>query len=486
MTQTTGITLFVVGILVSIMIHEWGHLWTARLFGMRADRYFLGFGPTLWSTRPGETEYGVKLLPLGGFVRILGMSPDDERLPPVADAWLEPDAVTRRRRAEAKSSGRPVTEVAALPESAYRELATLLAQRGTPAATTRAIVDAVRSSEPDTTAQARTALDRAIDEHAPAPAEPSTGSLHHRLDSGDRGRFFGDKPPWQRAVVLASGSALHFAIAIGLLFGGLLMLAQPTGDATSQVDFVEAGSPAAAAGLQAGDRILSINDTASEDFFVLRDVIRDNAGDEVTVDVRRDGEVVTLTATPERRTDANTGEDVGVLGFAPTPETERMGPGQALYETFLGESSIPRMTAASAGAIVDVFGPDGIGAMFGQIAGEQQRSTQGGISMVGGATVTGQGVTTYGVMFLISILVSVNVFIGVFNMLPLPPLDGGHLAVLAVEKVVNLARRAVGRPADFKVRHETVASIAIPVLVVIATVGLGLVWLDITNPIELP
>ncbi|HSK23559.1 MAG TPA: site-2 protease family protein, partial [Egicoccus sp.] len=95
MTGATAIVVFVVAVIESIMIHELGHFLTARWFGMRADRYFLGFGPTLWSTRRGETEYGVKAFPLGGFVTIKGMSPLDERLRPVGEQVFDAYAVDR-------------------------------------------------------------------------------------------------------------------------------------------------------------------------------------------------------------------------------------------------------------------------------------------------------------------------------------------------------------------------------------------------------
>src|SRR5665811_1807151 len=100
MSGTVAIVLFVVGLVAAIMLHEWGHFVTARRFGMRADRFFLGFGPTLWSTRVGETEYGVKAIPAGGFVRIKGMSPTDERLAPVPDVVFGPEALAEARRSE--------------------------------------------------------------------------------------------------------------------------------------------------------------------------------------------------------------------------------------------------------------------------------------------------------------------------------------------------------------------------------------------------
>ena len=486
MSQTTGILLFVVGILVSIMIHEWGHFASARKFGMRADRYFLGFGPTVWSTQRGETEYGVKALPLGGFVRIVGMSPGDERRPPVADEWLDREQLAAERRSHADDSGSDVLTVPAIAAPSWQRLAEILAARGTPATTADAIIADTQAAAPATPDEAAVALDAAIETHVPAPVEPDTASLHHRLMRGDQGRFFGDKPAWQRAIVLAAGSALHFTIAIVLMLVGLLLIAQPTGEVTNEVDMVQAGSPAAEVGLEPGDVILSVDGVSSEDFFVLRDVIREQPGEPVELEVQRGDEVMVMTATAGSAEDPETGETIGVVGFVPLEATARIPVGQALEATFIGPSSVPALTWASMGAIVDVFGPDGIGALFGQIAGTEERGVEGGISMVGGAAVTGQGVATYGIMFLLSMLVSINIFIGVFNLLPLPPLDGGHLAVLGVEKVVNGWRRLRGRTPDFTVSHQAVAAVAMPVLLLIGTVGLGLVWLDITNPLQLP
>ena len=78
-----------------------------------------------------------------------------------------------------------------------------------------------------------------------------------------------------------------------------------------------------------------------------------------------------------------------------------------------------------------------------------------------------------------------NVFVGVFNLLPLPPLDGGHVAVLGVEKAVNVVRRRRGQPADFTIDPRTIAAIAVPVIAFVGTISVALLWLDVTNPISL-
>lgn len=493
MTATFGIVTFVVAIIVSIMIHEWGHFSTARRFGMRADKFFLGFGPTLWSTRRGETEYGVKALPLGGFVRVRGMGRSEERRPSVARAWADGDRLAADRRATAEAEGRDLLAISLASPAALARLDLLLDERGTPTDTRAAIVDRVRAAAPATPVAAVGAVDRAVDDLVPAVGDdvPATGrerlsSLHHRLRHGDRGRFFHDRPAWQRAIVLVAGSFWHFVIAIVLFFAGLALLPQATGTATNEVGEVQAGSAAEEAGMQVGDRVVAIDGTTSDDFLVLRDTIRTSLGDPVTITVRRDGETVDLVGTPTAGTDPENGEAIGQLGFIPMERRERLSVGDAAYETFVGRQSVPAQVGLSLSAIGDVFGPEGIGQLFGQISGAEERSVEGGISMVGGAAITGEGVASVGIMFLILMVVSVNVFIGVLNLLPLPPLDGGHLAVLGIEVATNRVRGLFGRSTDFTVDPRTVAAVALPVLLVLGTVGLGLIWLDIVNPIQLP
>jgi regulator of sigma E protease len=119
-TGGAAVTVFVVSLLAAIMLHELGHFATARRFGMRADRFFLGFGPTLWSIRRGETEYGVKAIPAGGFVSIRGMTPLDERRPPLADALLDPDALAADRRGQAQRDSVDVLVVPAIPETTWQ------------------------------------------------------------------------------------------------------------------------------------------------------------------------------------------------------------------------------------------------------------------------------------------------------------------------------------------------------------------------------
>jgi len=467
MSGTVAIVLFVVGLVGSIMVHEWGHFATARRFGMRADRFFLGFGPTLWSTQRGETEYGVKALPLGGFVRIRGMGPDDERRPPVPSA---------------------VAGAVARGEAGPAALQRLLLERGAPPETARRLADRLERNAPED--PGRDAVHQLVTELIASEVSDTgrVGDLHHRLLRGDEGRFFGDRPAWQRAVVLASGSALHFAQAAALLFIGFLLFGStavlPVVDAFAEGEQGTA-SAAQAAGLEVGDRILAVDGVASDDFAEIRDLIRARPDQPTTITYSRDGETAEVVATPSSVEDPETGEQVGVLGFLPSTRSEPLPADEALYEAFVGPGSFTGMTVGTFTSLGQVFGPEGIASLFTQLTEGGDRDPEGGISIVGAAGAAGSGTAAFGPLFLFVLLANVNVFVGIFNALPLPPLDGGHLAVLGVEQGVNAVRARRGRPRDFSVDPRTVASIAIPVIVLVAAVSLGLLVLDITNPIQL-
>ena len=483
MTGQLAAVVFVVGLVGSIMVHEWGHFFTARRFGMRVDQFFLGFGPTLWSFRRGETEYGVKLLPLGGFVRIKGMTPGDERRADV------PTALARR----VGSGADPVVA-----------LADLLDERGAPPALARRVVGRFErtlaaSEEPDESEgrlavasdldPARLALQLLASE---APPTGRVGDLHHRLLKGDEGRFFHDRPAWQRAIVLGSGSTLHFLQAILLVFLGWLLVgptvAVPVIDSFADAETTDGRvieSAAETAGLEPGDRIVAVNGQQVDAFEEVRDVIRDNPGVPIDLVVERPGtdEPLRFAVVPTAYTEPGSGEEIGLLGFFPATETTPLDADEALYATFVGEGSFTEMLTGTFAALGNVFGPEGIADLFAQVTGQEERGVDGGISLVGATQAASEGTTEFGPLFFFFLLASVNVFVGIFNALPLPPLDGGHLAVLGVEEAVNFQRRRNDEPDDFKVDPRTVASIAVPVIVLVLVVSVGLLWLDITQPI---
>lgn len=352
--------LFVFLIFVAIGLHEFGHFITAKKFGMKVDRFFIGFGRPIWSVRRGETEYGLAWIPAGGYVRIAGMNPFED-----------------------------------VPEE-------------------------------------------------------------------DRGRIFKAKKAWQRAIVLAAGSTMHFLIAFVMLAALLMTAGVPDGDATRNVFEVEPGTPAAQAGFEPGDTILSVDGTRVETWDEARDIIRSNPGETIPFVVRRDGQEKTLNAT--LASSNSRGEEVGFLGVAPDLETVKRGPGEAVWQS---AKFIPFASWESLKALGRIVTPSSFAQMFDVLRGNAERDPEGPASLVGVTRAAGQS----DMATLLFLFVGFNIFIGVANLLPLPPLDGGHLAVLAYEKI---------RKRDVDMRK------LIPVSATVIAVFVGLFVLSLAMDIVAP
>lgn len=552
--QALGVVLFIVGLGAAIAIHEWGHLITAKRYGMRADRYFVGFGPTIWSNQRGETEYGVKWLLFGGYVRIKGMSPTDERLAPVAEAVLDPDTVAEHRREHAEREGRDLSTVPALPDGTWRHLDDELGRRGVPEDVRRRLVERTRA-DVGADATSREAAERftvLAEQHLEDTGR--VGDIRHRVLRGDEDRFFHDRPARERAVVLSAGSISHFLQALVLLFVAFWAFGvQPS----TEIEEVYPGAPAEEAGLAAGDRIVAVDGAPVRSFDAARGLLAGLPGEQVTLTVGRggetrevelttsvvvddvdpasaaaeagvaprdrivaiDGEPLTSAAEVERAAaegrdvtltverfaaegdevvvetaEVAVGADVlaeiegrliGQAGFVPA--VEGMGPITALRESLVGDGGFVAMFVGTFEAFGALVGPEGLGAIPEQLAGgERDPSGASLASPIGLAQVAGEGTAAAGLFFLLGLLAAINVFIGIFNLLPLPPLDGGHLAVLAVERSVNAVRGWRGQPTDYRVDPRTISAIALPVIFLLGLLFLAVIVLDITNPLRLP
>jgi membrane-associated protease RseP (regulator of RpoE activity) len=388
-----GIVAFAAALLLSVCLHEAGHFVTARHYGMKASRFFVGFGPTVFSRQRGETEYGIKLIPAGGFVKIEGMTPLEE------------------------------------------------------------------------------------------------------IDPGDEPRAFHNKPAKARLVVMSAGSIVHFIIAIVLIYGVLLALGTPTESqnkigATSCVSTsgtCTGPGPAALAGVRDGDRVVSFDGTPITSWKQFTQLVRDHDAGQATLVVDRDGQRLTLTPDLVRvlrdRATGQTGNDpVGALGVKQGLDVKHYGPLAAVTSTgsfmWTGATGMYDTLTHRLSSLGDLF--------------SNHRDQNGFVSVVGAARIGGDVVASSGTTwtdrirsFLI-LVAGINLAVGIFNLLPLLPLDGGHIAVLGFEQARHGVRRLGGyrgpvRRVDFaKLLPATYATV-----VVLLGFSLLVLSADIVNPIRL-
>ncbi|WP_026929238.1 site-2 protease family protein [Glycomyces tenuis] len=416
MAYTTGIILFALAILISVSLHEFGHMLTAKAFGMKVTRYFVGFGPTLWSFRKGETEYGVKGIPLGGFVKIVGMTPLEEEEEEVTEA--------------------------------------------------------------------------------------------------DKKRVFWRKPLWQRTVVLAAGSVTHFILGFVVLWilVSFVGIANPEraeayeqSQQTSTVDVAECippddatidftctdahePSPAYEAGMRDGDRIAAVEGTAVTDWDSLLEAVGGLTPEEpVEVTVERDGAEQVLQVTPyaaEVQLEDGTTETVARFGVSvyldpSIPATVTAGPVDGIGETASFTGDMFRETFV---ALADL--PSKIPPLWDSIWGAE-RADDTPVSVVGASRLGGEMVQYDQWAMFFMLLVVLNYFIGVFNLLPLLPMDGGHIAIAWYEKVRSWVAAKRGRPDPGRVDYLKLMPLTYAVIIVLGGFMLLTITADIVNPITI-
>ena len=390
-----GVLAFVVALLLSVMIHEAGHYLTAKKFGMKVTEFFLGFGQKLWSTQRGETEFGIKAIPAGGYCRIVGMSPREE------------------------------------------------------------------------------------------------------LSEADKDRAFVKAGVGQRLIVLGAGSFLHFVIGFVLLL--TLFVSVGVTSVTSTVEKVSecipqnasevcsaksTPSPAKNVGILAGDKIIRVDGESYKNWSDVVAVIRASAGKELNITVERNGAPIDIAVTPASR-DLD-GKVIGVLGVVNKVGTITYGPVDSVARAgqFTGE-----ILQNSATSLISL--PTKIPSLISQTFGGEKRDPEGLVGVVGVARVSGETANTKAltvrekIATFILIIASLNLFVGMFNLLPLLPLDGGHMAVAIVDGVRNFIarKRGRGKPAPFDV--ELLAPITMVVFVLRAALSILLLTADIFNPIRM-
>ena len=447
-----GVLIIVVGLVVSIGLHEVGHLVPAKLFGVRVTQYMIGFGRTIWSRKKGETEYGVKMIPLGGYISMIGMFP--------------PTAPGEEAR---ESSTGFVQQLAAAPRPARR---------------------------------ARY-FDTLVQDAREASAET--------IGAGDEDRTFYRLPVWKRVVVMLGGPFMNLVLSV-VLFAVLLMgigIAQSTTTigavsqcalpSTADRTTCESGdplAPGAAAGIEAGDRLVSIDGTAISSWEESTDIIRDSAGETLSVVVERDGEEVTLSLVPlltERYVyDANGQEveengepvvqEVGFVGISPTSELVRQ-PATAV---------LPAVGNAI-GSVVDVILhlPQRLVDTAVAAFGPGERDPNGPMSVVGVGRIAGEVAALDEIPVaskasaMIGILASLNAMLFVFNLVPLLPLDGGHILTALYEAVRRGFAKLRRKPDPGPVDSAKLMPLTFGVVIVLGAMSLLLIYADIVKPIDL-
>jgi membrane-associated protease RseP (regulator of RpoE activity) len=402
MINAIGVVAFVVALLLSVTIHEAGHFTTARWFGMKASKFFVGFGPTLWSRTRGETEYGVKAIPAGGFVKIEGMTQLEE------------------------------------------------------------------------------------------------------IDPADSDRAFYKQPAPQRAVVLAAGSFMHFVLALVVIFivvaaAGIPKLSQNTVGGTSCVQTTvsaatdltncagSAAAPAKTAGLEPGDRVVSFDRAPVTSWAAFTQLVRDHGPGTATIVVRRGDRTLTLypdlVAVKRDRATGGPGNDtVGALGIFQGTQTTHYNVATAVPESFRiigsGVSGTYDALVHRVGHLRNLF--------------NNKRDPNGFVGVVGAARAGGDLLSAQGesagdrVASFALLVAGVNLAVGLFNLLPLFPLDGGHLAVLGFEQLRQGLRRLRGyRGATQRVDLVKLLPATYAVVAVLVVVSVLVLSADIVNPIRI-
>lgn len=399
MANLLGIVLFALGICITVALHEAGHMLTARAFGMRVRRFFIGFGPKLWSFRKGHTEYGVAALPLGGFCDIAGMTSQD-------------DYLTEEER----------------PYAMYK------------------------------------------------------------------------KPWWQRVIVLSGGVAVNILLGFMILFviAQTAGLPNPNADtrpvvsevtcsanqlANGEVEECTGVGAGGRAGIEPGDRILALNSEELDSFQQLREEVLVRPGETIVLDVERAGEVREISVELDSVQRLNNGElvEAGSIGLAQEPLdiVEKHGfisaiPATWNYSMYMLDATVQgimQFPAKIPGVVASIFGAE--------------RDVEGPMSVVGASRVGGELVEANLWAAFFTMLASLNYFLALFNLIPLPPFDGGHIAVVLYERIRDFFRKLSGKAAGGPADYTKLMPVTYVIAAALMSVAAIIIVADFVNPIRL-
>ena len=395
MLQALGVLAFVVALLLSVMLHEFGHFIFAKKFGMKVTEFFLGFGYKIWSFTKGETEFGIKAIPAGGYCRIIGMS------------------------------------------------------------------------------------------------------IHEEMSEEEAPRAFVKASTPRRLIVLAAGSISHFILGFVLLFviffgigvsTSLPIIAQvlPCINTSATSNACPAGStpsPAKSAGLMPGDHIISVNGAKVTEWSKDVQVIRNSAGKTIHLVIDRAGQRISLDVNPAQVTIE--GKSFGMLGIISKIGLQREGIITSIHDTWsLGSNFF----STSIKSLISL--PGKVPALFRQTFLGAKRDANGLVGVVGVAQASAATASDHALSFgdkletFLLIIASLNIFIGIFNLLPLLPLDGGHMAVAVIDGYRRWRARRRSLPEPAPIDLEKLMPITAVVFIFLVALSLMLLAADIFNPVH--
>jgi regulator of sigma E protease len=392
----------ILGLAVLILVHEAGHFFTARAVGMSPRKFYVGFPPALARVRRNGIEYGLGAIPLGGYVKIPGM-----HRPAPSDL----DAHLGRAMEEAHELRRPVARI-------QRRLAA-----GEMAAAGELVGDLEQAvSGAQLSPAARKGADRGLQE----------------LRDGLGGDAYWRQRTWKKVAVIFAGPATNLVFAV-LLLAVVFMAGVPV-SATSSVQAVLAPSPAQTAGLRPGDEIVAVNGAPVE-AEQISERIRASRGQSVRLTVERDGAVTSLRPVQPTMMDG-----AFRLGFALRPLYERSNPLQAVGEATESTWEVTRLIVESLGGIVTGENRDDVSSAVGIVQGSSQALES--------------GFRDY-----LFVLALISLSLALLNLLPLLPLDGGHITFSIIE---GIRGRALGREV-----YERVSVVGIALVLLLFAIGLS-------------
>ncbi len=427
-----GILFMLIGLGLSIGLHEVGHLVPAKLFGVRVGQYMIGFGPRLWSKRIGETEYGFKLLPLGGFISMSGMYPASKNAGPARGVF-------------------------------------------------RTLIQDARSANDETIAE------------------------------GAEDRVFYKLPVWKRVVVMLGGPLMNLLLAVVIFtvlvsgigvqqgtttIASVTECVVPAESTATECSADDPASPAAEAGIEPGDVLVSIDGQPVSTFAEATAIVQAAPGDALDMVVRRDGAEKTLSITPiaaERTiTDASGQPILDDSGDPVVKEVGYVGMGSQMGYVQQPLTAGAQLTAENVSRVASLIVtlPVRLWDIGVSLVTGGERDPNSPLSVVGVGRLAGEVAATDAPILnrfavLLQLLASLNVALFVFNLIPLLPLDGGHVVVALWEGVKRIWAKLFRRPPPAPVDATRLVPLTVVVAVLLIGMGALLLVADLFNPVDI-